>query len=154
AAYDQLKANNPDLKDAIDLLRSWNGQMEKGTAAPLIATLVYQQVRRKIADVASPGKGQIYEYQMAPWAVETVLENGHGWFKDQHAMLVRALADAFEEGRKLQGSNVRKWDYGKYNELTIKQPVDSQVPVLGAYFNIGPLEMSGSSTTVKQTTRR
>jgi penicillin amidase len=155
AAYEQRKANNPNLKDAVELLRSWNGQMEKGTPAPLLATLLYQQVRSKIADAAAPGKGQVYEYQMAPSVVASVLAmEGRGWFHDESAMLVRALADAFEEGRRIQGSNVRKWDYGKYNELTIKQPVDSQIPLLGGYFNVGPVAMSGSSTTVKQTTRR
>ena len=154
-AYDRVKAHNPNLTDSVALLRSWNGQMEKGTPAPLLATLIYQQVRRKIADAASPGKGQIYDYQMAPSVVASVLGTGaRGWFQDQNAMLVRALSDAFEEGRKLQGNNVKKWDYGKYNELNIKQPVDSQIPLLGSYFNIGPVEMSGSSTTVKQTTRR
>ena len=30
----------------------------------------------------------------------------------------------------------------------------SEVPLLGGYFNIGPVEMSGSSTTIKQTTER
>ena len=155
AAYDQRKANNPNLNPAVELLRSWNGQMEKGTPAPLLATLLYQQVRGKIADAAAPGKGQIYEYQMAPSVVAGVLAmEGKGWFHDENAMLLRALADAFEEGRKIQGSNVTKWDYGKYNELTIKQPVDSQIPLLGGYFNVGPVAMSGSSTTVKQTTRR
>jgi len=32
--------------------------------------------------------------------------------------------------------------------------VDGQLPVIGVYFNIGPVAMSGSSTTIKQTTRR
>ena len=129
--------------------------MEKGTAAPMIATLLYQQVRGKLAEVASPGKGKLYDFQMAPSVVQLVLESGgRGWFKDEDEMLVGALSDTFEEGRKLQGGNVKRWDYGKYNELTINQPVDSQIPLLGSYFNIGPVAMSGSSTTVKQTTRR
>ena len=34
---------------------------------------------------------------------------------------------------------------------TIKHPVGNQLPGFGAYFNIGPVEMSGSSTTIKQT---
>jgi penicillin amidase len=29
--------------------------------------------------------------------------------------------------------------------------VGSQLPLIGTYFNIGPVEMSGSSTTIKQT---
>ena len=66
----------------------------------------------------------------------------------------KCLSDALEEGAEQQGSNVARWDYGKYNELTIKQPVGSQLPLLGKYFNVGPFPMSGASTTVKQTTRR
>jgi penicillin amidase len=32
--------------------------------------------------------------------------------------------------------------------------VGGQLPVLASYFNVGPVEMSGSSTTIKQTTQR
>ena len=65
-----------------------------------------------------------------------------------------SLKDAIEEGSKQQGSSVGRWDYGVFNELEIKQPVGSQLPLVGRYFNIGPVSMSGSSTTVKQTTKR
>jgi penicillin amidase len=37
-------------------------------------------------------------------------------------------------------------------EWTFGHPVGKQLPLVSAYFNIGPVEMSGSSTTVKQTT--
>jgi penicillin G amidase len=76
------------------------------------------------------------------------------------------LDGAIEEGRKLQGSDLKRWDYGRYHELRLVHPVLGHVgdgiPVIGdwvnsmvgSYSNIGPFEMSGSSTTVKQTTRR
>jgi penicillin amidase len=54
----------------------------------------------------------------------------------------------------LQGGVLKNWNYGAYNELEIKQPIGSQIPLLGRYFNVGPIPMSGSSTTVKQTTPR
>ncbi len=57
AAWDARKATNPALKEAVDLLRSWNGQMEKGTAAPMVVTLVFQQLRKTAAERASPGGG-------------------------------------------------------------------------------------------------
>ena len=37
-------------------------------------------------------------------------------------------------------------------EWNFAHPVGKQLPFVAAYFNIGPVEMSGSSTTVKQTT--
>ncbi len=155
AAYDQRKPPNPELKDAIALLRSWNGQMEKQTPAPLIAALVYQQLRKMIAERAAPGKAQLYSPMMAPAVVQKILEgDARDWFQNKNEALIRALAAAIQEGRQLQGGNVNRWDYGKYNELTIKHPIGGGAPVIGTYFNIGPLEMSGSSTTAKQTTAR
>ena len=55
---------------------------------------------------------------------------------------------------KIQGSKISRWDYGQFNELRIVHPVLGQLPLIGKYFNIGPVPMSGSSTTIKQTTRR
>ena len=154
-AYDRRKPKEPELKDAAELLRSWNGQMEKRTPAPLLITLVYQQLRKMLADSAAPGKSDLYGPQMAPAVMEKILGgNARGWFPDKDQALLRALSGASEEGRKLQGGNVNRWDYGKYNELTIKHPVGGELPMLAAYFNIGPTEMSGSSTTIKQTTQR
>jgi penicillin G amidase len=54
----------------------------------------------------------------------------------------------------MQGSKVGRWRYGRYTELTIVNPIVHQIPLVGAYFDIGPVPMSGASTTVKQLTRR
>ena len=68
--------------------------------------------------------------------------------------LFDALAEALEEGRRIQGPNVRKWFYGASLELLIAHPIGHRLPLVGKYFDVGPVWMSGSSTTVKQTTRR
>ena len=92
---------------------------------------------------------------MAPAVLEKLLRTRPpGWFGDWDETLLRSLADAVEEGQRMQGRNVNKWHYGKYTELTITHPVVHRLPLVGSYFDIGPAPMSGSSTTVKQTTRR
>ena len=104
---------------------------------------------------------------MSHSVIERLLrERPDGWFKSYDEMLIKALDSAIEEGRKLQGSDVKRWKYGPYNELKLINPVlghaGDSIPVIGdwlnsligSYSNIGPFEMSGSSTTVKQTTRR
>jgi len=155
AACDRRHVTNPELKEPIEVLRSWNGQMEKSMAAPLLVALVYQHLRKAAANVASPGKGDTYDIQIAPGVIQKIVEDGgRGWFNNIDETLVRCLADAYQEGRQLQGGNVKRWQYGEYNELTIKQPVGGELPFFRGFFNIGPAPMSGSSTTVKQTTRR
>jgi penicillin G amidase len=152
AAYDRKKPAKSELEEAIKLLRGWNGQMEKQTAAPLLITLAYNQLRTAAVHVAAPKAPDIYQPYMAPAAIQRIVESGgRGFFRDEDDALLAALAAGIEEGRKTQGSNLAKWDYGRYNLLTIKHPVDGQLPLVGTYFNIGPVEMSGSGTTVKQT---
>jgi len=95
----------------------------------------------------------MYAPQIASAVIEKILRaDARGWFQDKDGLLMRSLESALEDGRKLQGSDVKRWDYGKYAELTIKHPVGSQLPLVGGYFNIGPVEMSGSQTTIKQNT--
>ena len=154
AAYGKRGARNPGLDAAVDLLRSWNGQMEKDQGAPFLITLAYQYVRTAVAENAAPGSGPQYGATMAAWVIERLLrERPAGWFADYDDVLLRALADAVEEGRRIQGSDMKRWQYGRYFSITLSDPVVRRLPLVGKYFDIGPVPMSGSGRTVKQTTR-
>jgi len=161
AVYDRRSERPPGLDGAVGLLRAWNGQMDKDLAAPFLIELVYHHVRSFVADAAAPGKGQLYDYKIATALVEKLLrERPDGWFRDYDAMLLRALTDAVEEGKRMQGANLSRWRYGAYLRIEIDHPVIhaalSRIPVIGRhldFFEIGPAPMSGSVTTIKQTTR-
>ena len=154
-AYGKRNTRDSDLDLAVGLLRDWNGQMDKDLAAPFLATLLYQQVRKAVAMSASPQSGAAYDYRLAPNIVEQLLrQRPAGWFRNYDEMLVKALGDAVEEGRRNQGRDLRRWRYGAYWKVTINHPVLHQIPLLGRYFDIGTVSMSGSATTVKQTTRQ
>lgn len=153
AAWDR-KPSRPALREAVELLRGWNGQMDQALAAPLVATLAYRHFRRELSQAAVP-KGPAWTAPMAPAVIERLLrEQPDGWFDDWDAQLLAALESGLEEGRRLQGSSIARWRYGRYLQLYIRHPVISRVPLVGRYFDIGPLPASGSGTTVKQTTAR
>lgn len=146
---------NKSLAPAVELLKKWDGQMRHGSAAPLLVTLAFQHLRKVIADRAAPTQGSTYDTQMASVVIERLLDTRpKDWFDDFDTVLLRAFVDAVDEGRKLQGDSIERWDYGKYTEFTLPHPVIGKVPVFGSWFNIGPVPMDGSSSTVKQTTRR
>jgi len=154
AAYDARHARNAGLEDAVTLLRRWDGRMEADKAAPLIADLAFPHVRTSIAESAAPGKGRSYETKMSSAIVEKLLrERPEGWFRDYNEMLLRALVDAVEEGRNSYGQDVKHWRYGASLRVGILNPVWHRVPGIGSYFDLAPVPMSGSGTTVKQTTR-
>jgi penicillin G amidase len=154
AAYDRRKPG-PEMASAIDSLRNWDGQMDKESSGALVAELLFRELRRAVAERVAPKKGELYETQIGAPVLERLLrERPSGWFKDWDDLLVASFGAALEEGAKGQGSNVPGWRYGAWNQLLIPNPVAGRLPLVGRYFNIGPVWMSGSPTSVKQTTRR
>jgi penicillin amidase len=153
-AYDRHKAQHGDLaqaENAVQLLRGWDGQMDKDAAAPLIVTLAYERLKVLVAQSASPAVGARYKYQMAPAAIETLLRTRPaGWFADWDETLLLAVAQGLEDGRRKQGRDPGHWIYGKYEPLLLANPVGRHLPLVAGLFDIGPVEMSGSPTTVKQ----
>ncbi len=153
AAYADRKGTNPVFDAAVAMLAGWDGQMDRDRAEPLIATLTYQYLRKAIAERASAGNGALYDVQIASSVVERILrERPAGWFGDYKGLLLRCFADAMDEGRRMQGTDPSRWKWGRYMFLKVNNPVVGEVPVVGSYFNIGPVPMSGGTTTVKQTT--
>ena len=137
----------PTFNDAVALLRNWNGQMDGERPEPLIVTLAFQYIRKAIGERASPGNADAYTIQLSSAMIERLLrERPAGWFNDYDEMLIRAFADAMDEGRRMQGPDAKSWKYGKYMFLTVTHPVGSKLPLVGPYFNIGPVFESGGST--------
>ena len=150
-----FKSKDDRTQAAVDLLRGWSGQIEKGTAAPMIAALAYEELRKAVIARAAPGAPDEYTFPMGPPVIEKLLrERPTGWFKDYDELLLDCLQKGVAAGMEVQGSKISRWDYGQWNELRIAHPVLGQLPVIGKYFNVGPVAMSGSGTTIKQTTHR
>lgn len=152
-AWEKKPGRDAGSAEAVAELRKWNGQMEKGLAAPMVAALVYAEMRRAVAERAAPGMGAEYAARAAGPVMEKLLrERPGGWFADWDAWMVERLEKAVVVGAEVQGSSVARWDYGQYVELEIKHPVLGGLPFVGSYFNVGPVAMSGGASTVKQFT--
>lgn len=155
AAWDRKKASNPQLKDAMELLRGWNGEMGAGSPQPLITTYAANYLRRSIATKATNMPALEWEPFIYFGVIESMLRTRpEGWFADWDHELLRCLQEGVEEGARRQGTDARKWQWGEFNKLTIFSPVLRGVPWVSGYFQIGPVGVGGSSTTVKQTTPR
>lgn len=177
AALTHHPSSDPLVKEASGVLRGWNGQMDKDEAAPMVTQLLsmhlaaslvenllpeklQQQIRKSAAarlaqrrapaDAATPLSilprpsviQELLEHRPAAWVA------GNDW----DAWLLDNLQTALREGRQEQGSPVAKWRWGRLLQWTFLHPVGSHLPLVSAYFDIGPAPMSGSSSTVKQTT--
>ncbi len=162
AACERRAVKTSPVSDAAAVLKEWNGQMELDSAGAMITDLVYDALRRALADVASKA-GALYSPPIAYQVVENLLrQRPAGWVDDWDRLLVESLTDAIEHGRRMAGPDVRRWNYGEYHRVALFHPVFGSLPVVGRRswlifrnpFNVGVVPMSGAVTTVKQTTAR
>lgn len=182
AAVAKCGSKNKLVNEAVRVLRNWNGQMDKNQAAPMIAELFYNQmaywlaksllkpaVVRRVLTEEWPFGGSVQsgtrtarslasftpDIMPRPAVVQKLLEmQPQGWVPHDNwnQWIVARLAAALEQGRQEQGTPVSNWKWGRLLEWKLVQPVGNSIPFAAGFFNIGPVPMSGSSTTVKQTT--
>ena len=154
-AVERSKDANPAAVEGVRILKAWNGQVTSEQAAPFVATLLYQHLRRAMAEKAAPKLADEYKPFVAPAVVERLLrERPSGWFDDYDRMISNELADSVEEAKRIQGRNSQKWQYGRMNEVKLVHPVMSLIPWAGDFFNIGTIPMHGTGTSIKATTPR
>jgi penicillin G amidase len=157
ALSDRHGSNERMAHEAVDILREWNGQMDKDLAAPAITELLSREIGRNLVQalVSRSGSMNLPDIRPRPQVIEQFLrERPQGWVAhdDWDQWLSERLAAALESGRREQGSAASKWRWGKMLRWKIEHPVGRHLPGVGRFFNIGPVEMSGSGTSVKQTT--
>ncbi len=145
AAHGRHAGSYPALAEAAAILHAWNGQMAPGEAAPMIATLAARHLRASITRLASPSKPPVAPLQASTLTVERLLrEKPSGWVQDYDRFLLDNVADALDEGRRIQGRDPSKWNYGRFNRMVLDNPVAGRLPLVGKYFNIGEVRMGGS----------
>lgn len=165
AAIRKRNAADSDLRGATEVLERWNGQMEKDQAAPLITQLMHGAMARSLVmslvprSNGSPASGsnssKVPDITPRPQVVETLLRTRPGgWVQkdDWDSWIIEQLREALKEGRREQGSPMSKWRWGAKLQWNFIHPIASGRPLLEYFFDVGPVDVSGSGTTVKQTT--
>jgi len=163
AAFDKCGSNDSLVRDAIAVLRPWNGQMDKNESAPMITELLHNRMATSlvISMMKPTSQKAVQEVQRTPGihprpqVIQALLETRpNGWIarNDWNTWILENLSAALQEGRKRQGSPVSKWRWGHMMEWKLDHPIGKQLPVVDGFFDIGPVAMSGAGTTVKQTT--
>ncbi len=157
-ALNQKHSTEPALREAVDVLHGWNGQMDKDHAAPVITQLVSRRMGNWLLRSVLPAAKQntlVPPLLPRPSVIEKLLRTRPaGWVpgNDWNAWVLARSKEALAEGKREQGSPVRKWRWGKLLIWNIQHPIGKQLPIVSGMFDIGPVPMSGSETTVKQTT--
>jgi penicillin G amidase len=149
--------DNPNLKQAVELLRSWDGNAKADSKATLICevtrSILFDRILRpKLGDDASR-----YHWPLGfAFIDKAIRQSWTRWLPpgdaDFNMTLMKSLETALERiPRLVNASNMRDWNWGKTIPLVFHHPLD-RIPEAQMIFDVGPFIQAGTGTTIKATT--
>jgi penicillin amidase len=144
------------LRQAADLMRSWDGRLTVDSAA---ASLVTQTRAALWPMILEPKLGKLaadYHWGESAFAEEEIVMRAKPeWlpreYKDWNALLTAAVRKAMHDGHA--PADVTAWTYGSWHVVDIEHPLAAFLPIIGRIAGTGPQPQSGDGTTVKQVGR-
>src|ERR1700722_9206180 len=147
---------DPRMRQAADLMRSWDGRLTTNSAAASIVT----QTRAALWPIIlQPKLGNLagdYNWGEDWFAEEEIVMNAKSaWlpsnYKDWNALLTSAVRNGMKHGRAT--ADVTQWTYGRWHVVDIEHPLAVFLPLIARVAGTGPQPQSGDGTTVKATAR-
>ncbi|MGB8028179.1 MAG: penicillin acylase family protein [Terracidiphilus sp.] len=147
---------DPRMRQAADLMRSWDGRLTTDSAAASVVT----QTRYALwSMILEPKLGKLtsdYHWSEATFAEEEIVMHAKPeWlpsgYKDWNALLTAAVRKGMRDGRA--PLDVSHWAYGRWHVVNIEHPFAAFLPLIARVAGTGPQPQSGDGTTVKQVGR-
>jgi penicillin amidase len=166
-AVDHASKPSARAKQAAELMRSWDGRIQAGSAAPTIAENSTLQLRRLLLEPklgSAPGdpkqsaavlSWKTYSWQMrSVWLENVMLHRPKRWLPESfpnYDELLTAAVEAAVDGPTVP-KDLASWRWGAFNAVEIEHPILGKIPILRRWSGPGRQEQSGSGNTVKAVT--
>ncbi len=157
AADHYSASRKQSLRQAADLLRSWNGRMSIDSAAAAIVSSVHAELWPMLLKAHGEKLNETYLWGEKDYALEQILMHTPArWLPpgmhDWNDFLASALDQALGDSKA--PADLSRWKYGSTHTVDIENPVFDQSAalkkLLGVATGTGPQAQSGDGTTVKQ----
>ncbi len=170
-AWDDLRdavlsapTDSPDARQALDLLREWNGQVSIDSPAATVYELFISEMTNRIARAKAPrtfpivlgeALGPIVQYNFLCYRrtghlARLLREQPDGWFsRSWPDEIADALATVIHRLKSQHGNHPSGWAFGRLRTLTLHHPI-SRKRWLAPFFNLGPFPFGGDADTINQ----
>ncbi|HZP22143.1 MAG TPA: penicillin acylase family protein [Terriglobales bacterium] len=152
-AVDHTAKASARARTAADLMRKWDGTMDKDSAAPTIAMFSRKKLEELLLRPKLGDQWRDYQWFMSSVWLENVLQNQPSrWlppgYSDYDQLLTAAVEGAISNAGATRPLTLWKW--GRVHQVDIKHPFWSHFPVLKRTAGTGKVPMSGDEETVMQ----
>ena len=155
-AIDHAPATGGQLKQAADLLRSWDGVMAMDSSAAAIVTAARAAFWQLILEPKIGPEWKIYEWPESSFAQEEIIMHAPPqWlprvYKDWDELLTAAVSKGLEDAHAPR--DLAHWQYGSQHVVDLEHPIYGMMPWAKTWTGTGEQPQSGGHTTVKQVGR-
>jgi penicillin amidase len=160
-AVDQTLLSSADKKDAqlrqaADLLRSWDGEMSVDSPAAAIVTAAREAWWPLVLEPKLGSGWKAYQWPESSFAQEEiVMHGGAEWlphnYKNWDELLATAVRKGLDNGHA--PADLKNWKYGYAHPLEIEHPLYGLLPWFKSWTGTGVVPQSGGHSTVKQVSR-
>jgi penicillin amidase len=147
---------DPELRQAADLMRSWDGRLTTDSAAASIVTQTRAALWPMILQSKLGNLVSDYHWSESEFALEEIVMHAKPeWlptgYKNWDALLTAAVRTGMRSGKA--PADVDHWTYGSWHVVDVEHPLAAFLPLIGRVAGTGPQPQSGDGTTVKQVGR-
>jgi penicillin G amidase len=152
-AIDHAKNTSPRVREAAEIMRGWDGRMEKDSAAASLATWSRRNLMKLLLMPKMGDDFANYDWWMSSVALENIvthklprwLPSGYASYDDVLVAAVQTTVDSATAPKSL-----KTWNWGNHFPVEVQHPVLGSIPILSHFSGTGRHPQSGSGTTVKQ----
>lgn len=171
-AIDHASKPTARARQAADILRAWNGQVEVEAAAPAIVAAARAELLSMllVPQIAAHDHGsskekpetiaQMYAWGEQGYALEMLMQHQPArWLPHNYASWNDLIAAAVDRGLSAAHapSKLGAWSYSRTHPVELSHPLLSATPIidklLGIHAGSGPRVIAGDSSCVKATSR-
>jgi penicillin amidase len=150
-AIDRTPNSDARLRQAADLLRSWDGVITTGSAAAEIVDAAKQALWPLVLQPKLGDDWKLYEWQNKDFVQEEMVDHGPAeWLPKGYASWDALLVAAVKQGMVDQHapSSLAEWSFGHEHTINVKHPLYGMLPFFRSWTGTGPTELAGDETTV------
>ncbi|WP_263357170.1 penicillin acylase family protein [Acidicapsa ligni] len=167
-AIDHTDGVDARLRQAADLLRSWDGRMSTDSAAASILPLTREAFWPLILQPKLGSDAEDYHWSESNFAEEEIIMHGatspsdaagavstNEWLPSNYKNWDALLTDAVRKGldRGHAPTDLSHWNYGSWHVVDLEHPLFGVIPLIKNWSGTGEQPLSGGGNTIKQVGR-
>jgi penicillin amidase len=150
-AIDHSKSASKQVREAADILRSWDGVLTPQSPAAAIVATTQKLFWPAVLGAKVGDAWHLYDWSSAAYAREELLtQQPARWLPGSYANWNDFLEALVASALKQAPSRLQNWRYGDMHTIEINHPLWGMLPTFDA--GVGPAPLGGDPSTVQQST--